>query len=508
MRSPKVQVKAELLRWAIERADIDPATLRSEFRWIEDDTPTPTLKQLRKFAQKVHAPFGYLFAAKPPDERLPIADFRTTTAARRARPSVDLLDTLYACERRQDWYRSEVLAQGMRALPFVRSARLDDAPKEVAAKMAAALDFEFSKDEAPFKTLRAAAERLGVLVMASSFVGTNPQRKLDVGEFRGFAMADPFAPLVFVNTADAAPARLFTLAHELAHLWLGETGLSSISGQAVEQERTERWCNRVAAELLVPEAALRPALPGGPYDTDLVRELARRFFVSPMVMLRRLYELQELTEQRMWELYRVEQQRWENTPRTGGGGKDAYYFGLRSRLGSNFAEAVVIAAWESRESFTTAMRLTDTRSMKSFEALSRVLGIQTENTSASGSLAQHRTKSSWQRLRSIPMLTSSAGPSDRVVCFSIRSGTTTPNILRKSPRATRSSARTLSRSSGARMTPGRSSIGRIDSIRVSQDRSCMFSRTAVTSRWKTSRRRLRSCSSISSGAWNRARPLT
>lgn len=104
--------------------------------------------------------------------------------------------------------------------------------------------------------LRRKIERLGVMAVINGVVGNNTHRQLSVEEFRGFALTDPYAPLIFVNGADAKSAQMFTLAHELAHVWLGTEGLSGFPALLPGGSDVEDWCNSAAADLLVPAAEL------------------------------------------------------------------------------------------------------------------------------------------------------------------------------------------------------------------------------------------------------------
>ena len=220
----------------------------------------PTLKQLES-SRRPRTPRSATFSSKePPVEQVPIPDFRTVGNERIGRPSPDLLDTVYLCQQRQEWYRDFARSEGEGPVPFVGSAHLTNDVEATAATIRRALGFDIEeRRQMPTWTdaLRRfieQADALGVLVMVSGVVGSNNRRKLDPQEFRGFALADRLAPLVFINGADTKAAQMFTLAHELAHIWLGQSAVSDAQASQVPEHEVERWCNRVAAELLVPLA--------------------------------------------------------------------------------------------------------------------------------------------------------------------------------------------------------------------------------------------------------------
>ena len=247
----RVDVEPELYRWAVERSRVDPHELQRRFpklaEWQTGEA-SPTFKQLERFATATRSPFGYFFLPEPPEDRLPVADFRTVTGAAQSGPSADLLDTLYAMQRRQDWLREVMVEAEADPLAFAGSARLGDAPEAVGREMRRALGFgdgwasQVRSWQDAVMELRRAIERLGVMAVINGVVGNNTHRPLDVEEFRGFALADPYAPLIFVNGADAKSAQMFTLAHELAHIWLDMEGLSGFDFLLPDGRGVEEWC--------------------------------------------------------------------------------------------------------------------------------------------------------------------------------------------------------------------------------------------------------------------------
>ena len=215
----RIAVNPHLLSWARERAGISAESLANRFPKLaawEAGELQPTLKQLESFAKAVHVPIGYLFLREPPDEPVPIPDFRTMGDTMPARPSPELLDTIYLCQQRQDWYRDFARQTGEPPLSFMGTLRVGDDIARSATLMREALGFDLEvRRQLPTWTdaLRQfidQADALGVLIMVSSVVGSNNHRKLDPAEFRGFTLADPLAPLVFINGADTKAAQMFT----------------------------------------------------------------------------------------------------------------------------------------------------------------------------------------------------------------------------------------------------------------------------------------------------------
>lgn len=378
----RAEVRPELLRWAVERSGRDPEWLRERFpkleRW-ETGADRPTLRQLEEFARTTHTPVGYFFLPEPPGEAIPIPDMRTLANRRFERPSPDLLETIYLCQQRQEWYHDYARATGEEALRWVGSASASDDPVRVAATLRAALKFDLA-ERAQLGTWTEAlrrfveqAEALGALVMVSGIVGNNTHRKLDPQEFRGFALADDLAPLVFVNGADTRAAQMFTLAHELAHLCLGGSALSDATPNREPGLDIERWCNAVAAEVLAPLAVVRAEFDAGETLESERDRLARRFKVSTLVVLRRLFDAGFLSWNGFRQAYDAEVERLVSAPRGAGGGD--FYWTELAHVGRKFARALVESTLEGQTLYRDTFRMLGFKKHQTFIELCSRLGV-------------------------------------------------------------------------------------------------------------------------------------
>lgn len=384
--SVRVEVRPSVLEWARARSGVAPEDWDRRFprfeAWLAGDA-APTLKQLEDFARKTHTPVGFLFLDEPPVEPVPIPDFRTVGD----RPvgagevvSADLLDVVYTAQARQEWYRDHQLLNGEPPLGFVGTVTTATQPEQAAAAMSEVLAWDAEARERcrtwddALTRLRESAEAAGVLVMISGIVGSDTHRKLDPGEFRGFALADPYAALVFINGADSKAAQVFTLAHELAHLWLGETALSDLDPASLRTNAVERWCNQVAAELLVPMAEFRAAFDPTADLADQLQPLAELFRVSTQVILGRVREAGHLSWDEYLHELGLERERIAAIVAERGSGGN-YYNTKPVQVGKRFARALVASAMEGQTSYTEAFRLLGLKKASTFEGLADRLGV-------------------------------------------------------------------------------------------------------------------------------------
>jgi len=377
-----IAVNAKVMRWAIERSNLSPDFLQRKFpkiaQWASEERH-PTLRQLQSFAKTTSTPLGFFFLENPPDIQLPVPYFRTLGDDSLNKPSPDLLDTVRMMQQRQSWMREFLTEQGCERLSFVRSAKLGEQTRLIAGHIRRTLEFdeEWTSKRSTWtealQDLRDAMEEAGILVIVNSIVGNNTHRKLNPGEFRGLVLVDEYAPILFVNGADAKAAQMFTIAHELAHVFFGSSAAFDLREMSPANDKVEKACNMVAAEFLVPENKLRQIWPSINTSDEPFQVLARRFKVSSLVAARRALDLKLINKSDFLEFYHAYQrdERRTSTNRRGGGD---FYANQNLRVGRRFASTVIHAVKEGKLLYTEAYKLTGLYG-KTFRRYASSLGI-------------------------------------------------------------------------------------------------------------------------------------
>lgn len=358
----EVNIKPDMITWAIVRAGFDLEDfIATKFPRVQDwleEKKKPTVKQLEDFSHKVHVPFGYLFLPEPPVEKLPIPFFRTGRGAAK-QVSLNVLETVRLLKRRQDWLTDYLRESEDEPLGFVGKFDLQNTPEEIAADMRATLGLEknwasgFANWSSAKAHLAQKIEDVGIVVSFNSIVENNTHRKIDVNECRGFVLVDEFAPFLFVNSADGKAAQMFTLAHELAHVWIGRSAGFDFHQMLPADDPIEQLCDKVGAEFLVPAEAFLPVWS----EKANIHAAARHFKVSPIVAGRRALDLGLITRANFFKFYNayVRQEHFKKATQSGGGD---FYATQKVRLGLPFMARLNQALKEDKVLFRDAYQLT------------------------------------------------------------------------------------------------------------------------------------------------------
>ncbi len=351
----KITVNPELLRWAVDRSGLSFSDFNEPVQaWISGDSQ-PTVRKLEGFARKAMVPFGYLFLASPPQESIGIPDFRTFRDEKRRTFSPNLRDTISDIQRRQAWMRDYLIDAGNDPLSFVGTIKPSQPTKLAAETIRQQLhlpvDWQTKQStwKAALTTLRLAIEETGIFVSMTNQVGLNTRRPLNQEEFRGFVLIDDYAPWVFVNTNDTKSAQMFTLAHEMVHVWVGKPGLFNLEKLESHNDDVEQFCNRIAAEFLLPEDKFDHAWASTGTVAERCTAIARMFKVSPLVVGRRAFELDLITSRSFFQFYREEMEKWrELKEQNKGKAAPVFWQQQRLRLGDRFGYAVAQAYAERK----------------------------------------------------------------------------------------------------------------------------------------------------------------
>jgi Zn-dependent peptidase ImmA (M78 family)/DNA-binding XRE family transcriptional regulator len=356
-------INPKILNWARARAQVSEDDLSKALgvkpekviAWAEGSVQ-PTFNQAQKLAGKLHIPFAFFFLPSPPRDELPLPDLRTVANRGVAEASINLKDTIASVMRRQAWYKEYLQDQGAAPLDFVGSVTPETSPSVVASAIRKTLKLDNLDPrgmnwESYQRKIVTAAENAGVLVMRSGIVDNNTHRTLSISEFRGFAVSDPLAPVIFINLRDAPAARLFTLIHEIAHLWLGQSGISS--AKPSETRREEQFCNAVAGEFLAPAKEMSALWRENAGLEENVADLSRIFHVSKYVIVRRALDL-KLIGQETYQTYYGELIRQFNDTDSSGGN---FYVMAQNKNSAKFSKALLGEALTGRVLLRDASRL-------------------------------------------------------------------------------------------------------------------------------------------------------
>jgi len=302
MANPKALVTPSVMKWARERARFDLETAANKIKRPEEDIVAwedgslqPSLAQARKASEVYKRSLAVFYLPEPPEDFATLQDFRTLpqTVSHEYSPELALL--VRRLQSRQQWLREFLLTEGHDPLEFIGSASVSLPASQVAETIRKTLGISLH-DQMACDTRRDALN-LWVERAEASGIYVCREGKIDSQEARGVALTDNIAPFVYVNSNDSYSARLFTLVHELAHLWINKPGLSNLEG-IKRQAKTgdaaiETFCNRVAAQSLMNEkkfASLWDARDTSLSLSKQIDAIADYFNVSGEVVARRLLD--------------------------------------------------------------------------------------------------------------------------------------------------------------------------------------------------------------------------
>lgn len=379
----RVEIHPSLIRWAVNRSGRGADALIGKFpklkSWQSDERAKLTFVELERLANETHTPMGFFFLKEPPNEEIPIPDFRTVKDRAVGEMSPDLVDTIHSMQLRQGWMHVYAQEEGWPRLKFVGSSAKSRDVKATAHRIRECLQlspFWASKvrtwDEA-VSVLREKIENLRVLIVINGCVGNNTFRVLDAEEFRGFVISDNHAPLIFVNGQDSKSAQVFTMLHELAHLWVDRSGIFDSTELQPAQDATEIFCNEVAAEALIPEEEIKTIWYDYEARETRFQDIAKLFKVSPIVAGRRLMDLDLVTKKAFFDFYKfyaASANRVEPKRESGG----SFYNNQNFRVGKRFMRTVGQAVDEARITYTEAYKLTGLTNATFDEYLKRIGG--------------------------------------------------------------------------------------------------------------------------------------
>lgn len=295
----KAFITPNVLKWARESARMTEETAAAKVtvpldklkEW-EAGTSQPTIKQAQNLAKAYKRPFALFFLLEIPRDFQPLQDFRKSGSKALTTSSIFIIREI---QQKQAWISDVHSDNNEEKLSFVGRFTINDNPQKVAQDILSTLKINPAsyKSENPIKEWIDAAETNGIFISRTSFI--HSRLKLDSEELQGFAIADPLAPFVFVNSDDWNAPQLFTLIHELAHIWIAETGISNeVEPELKHKDKfhpVELFCNEVAANALMPKEIVLSFDTSSFQSSKGVFKVAKLLGVSSFALLVRALNL-------------------------------------------------------------------------------------------------------------------------------------------------------------------------------------------------------------------------
>lgn len=359
MQTNEAFITPSVLEWAIKRAGVSVESIHKKAEQWVSGKARPTFKQAVDIAKTLQIPFGYLWLKEPPKEQEIIPDLRTIGNGGLAQMPLELKTAVNDVKQKQEWFKEYAKTNGILKCEAIGRFKGSDDTQKIADDVTARLEIQdlvgsgCDKDRM-LKNLIEKIEKLGILVMRNSILRGNTKKKLNLDTFRGFAIFDEFAPLIFINTNDSKAGQIFTLMHEVAHLWIGQSGISDLDIR--ENNKIELACNEIAAKILMPKTKIQKAFEE--FDDDgKIERIADRFSVSALAVLNRLRSLNLLAPSEYRELYDAELEKFSRIPKKKSKGAPPPEVMVKVRNGYLFTFAVTSSVLNGDETYTNGANL-------------------------------------------------------------------------------------------------------------------------------------------------------
>ncbi|MBT3383355.1 MAG: ImmA/IrrE family metallo-endopeptidase [Prolixibacteraceae bacterium] len=359
----KAIITPNILRWARETSKMSIVDVALKIKvkgdkialWESGDDFL-SINQLEKLSKLYRRPIAIFYLPEPPTDFQTLRDFRKNIISKEY--STALTFIIRDIQSKQSWFSDFLKEEGENKLDFIGKFNLKTSVEKIASDIIKTLEIEtIERNQDILKYWIDKIEQKRIFVSLSSNIHSH--LKIDINEVKGFAVNDNYAPFIFVNSADGKNSQLFTLIHELTHLWINASGVSSFnlidfrnSEDLNKFDPIEVLCNRVTAEILMPKSFLVNVLRD--YKTitsSVVEKIAEEMKVSSFALAVRMFNLNIISEVQFNQFRKVSKKKYEeyieiqaNKPKQKGG--PSYYI-LKIRKNSKAFTSYIYGYYKS-----------------------------------------------------------------------------------------------------------------------------------------------------------------